>query len=48
MNTFTILFKNSLGEFKKEKMQLPFHSVISVQKWFEDVLGLRAKSITKH
>ena len=27
METFTILFKNALGEFKKEDMVLPFRTV---------------------
>ena len=47
-NTFTVHFKNALGEFKTEDMVLPFHSVQEVSNWFEDTLGLRAKSISKH
>lgn len=47
-NTFTIHFKNALGESKTEDMVLPFHSVNSVSTWFEDTLGLRARSIQKH
>ncbi len=48
METFTILFKNALGEFKKEDMVLPFRTVQGVANWFENTLGLRAKSISKH
>ena len=48
METFTILFKNTLGEFKKEDMVLPFSTVQGVANWFENTLGLRAKSISKH
>ena len=47
-NTFTVHFKNALGESKAEDMVLPFHSVQGVADWFEDTLGLRAKSISKH
>jgi hypothetical protein len=47
-NTFTVLFKNALGEFKKEDMVLPFGTVQGVATWFENTLGLRAKSISKH
>tara|TARA_R110002096_G_scaffold333296_1_gene527274 strand:- start:40 stop:186 length:147 start_codon:yes stop_codon:yes gene_type:complete len=48
MNTFTILFKNALGEFIKEDMTLSFSTVQGVAAWFEDTLGLRVKSISKH
>ena len=48
MNTFTILFKNAIGEFIKEDMVLPFGTVQGVANWFENTLGLRAKSISKH
>ena len=48
MNTFTVLFKNALGEFKIEDMVLPFGTVQGVATWFENTLGLRAKSISKH
>jgi len=47
-NTFTVHFKNALGEFKTEDMVLPFRTVQSVATWFEDTLGLRASSISKH
>tara|TARA_R110002074_G_scaffold93362_1_gene203912 strand:+ start:3602 stop:3748 length:147 start_codon:yes stop_codon:yes gene_type:complete len=48
MNTFTITFKNALGEFKTEDMTLDFCTVQGVSAWFEDVLGLRVKSIFKN
>jgi len=48
MSTFTIVFKNALGEFKTELVVLPFSTVQGVANWFEDTLGLRAKSISKH
>lgn len=48
MNTFTILFKNGLEEFVTTEIKLPFHSVHSVATWFEETLGLRARSISKH
>lgn len=48
MNTFTITFKNALGELKTEEMVLDFISVQDVSAWFEDTLGLRAKSISRH
>tara|TARA_R110000796_G_scaffold229707_1_gene347159 strand:- start:101 stop:247 length:147 start_codon:yes stop_codon:yes gene_type:complete len=48
MKTFTITFKNALGEFKTEEMLLDFVTVQGVAAWFEDTLGLRAKSISKH
>ena len=48
MNTFTITFKNALGEFKTEDMILHFGTVQGVATWFENTLGLRAKSISKH
>ena len=48
MNTFTINFKNALGELKQEEMTLDFISVSAVSAWFEETLGLRAKSIEKH
>jgi hypothetical protein len=47
-NTFTITFKNALGEFKTEDIDLPFVTVQGVAVWFEDTLGLRIKSIEKH
>ena len=48
MNTFTITFKDALGEFKTEQMTLDFVTVNGVIAWFIDVLGIRVKSITKH
>jgi|TARA_Y100000015_G_C2359852_1_gene74674 hypothetical protein len=48
MNTFTITFKNALGELKTEIMVLDFTTVQAVSAWFEETLGLRAKSISKH
>tara|TARA_R100001244_G_scaffold64313_1_gene53275 strand:+ start:228 stop:374 length:147 start_codon:yes stop_codon:yes gene_type:complete len=48
MNTFTILFKNGLEEWVTTEIQLSFHSVNLVATWFEEALGLRAKSISKH
>ena len=48
MNTFTITFKNALGELKTEIMTLDFITVQAVSAWFEETLGLRAKSISKH
>jgi hypothetical protein len=48
MKTFTITFKNALGEFKTEEMLLDFITVSGVISWFEDTLGLRIKSISKH
>ena len=48
MNTFTILFKNAQGEMKKEIMNLDFVTVSGVIAWFEETLGLRIKSISKH
>jgi hypothetical protein len=48
MNTFTITFKNALGELITEDMNLDFVTTSGVIAWFEDTLGLRIKSITKH
>ena len=48
MNTFTITFRNALGEKKTEDMVLNFNSVKSVFSWFENTLGLRPLSISKH
>ena len=48
MNAFTITFKNALGEIKKEEFNLEFSGVQAVDNWFEDTLGLRAISISKH
>lgn len=48
MNTFTITFKNALGEFITEEMNLDFVTVQGVISWFEDTFGLRVKSISKH
>ncbi len=48
MNKFTIYFKNALGEFKTEEFNLDFHGVQAVANWFEDTLGIRAISISKH
>ena len=48
MNTFTITFKDGLGESKTEEMHLDFITVSGVIAWFEDTFGLRVKSITKH
>ena len=48
MNTFTITFKNALGELKTEDMSLCFVTVNGVIAWFEDTFGLRVQSISKH
>jgi len=48
MNTFTITFKDALGNLKTEVMLLDFITVQGVSAWFEDTLGLRAISISKH
>ncbi len=48
MNTFTITFRNALGEFKTEIMLLDFVTVQGVIAWFEETMGLRIKSISKH
>ena len=48
MNTFTITFKNALGEFKTEEITLDFVTVQGVISWFEETIGLRVKSISKH
>ena len=48
MNTFTITFKNALGEIITEQMHLDFITVSGVIAWFEDTFGLRVKSITKN
>jgi len=48
MNTFTITFRNGLGEFKTEIMLLDFVTVQGVIDWFEETMGLRIKSISKH
>jgi hypothetical protein len=48
MNTFTITFKNGLGEFKTEEITLDFVTVQGVISWFEETIGLRVKSISKH
>jgi len=48
MNTFTITFKNALGEFKTEQMYLDFITVSGVIAWFDETLGLRVQSIEKH
>ena len=48
MNTFTITFKNALGEFITEDMTLDFVTVNGVIAWFDETFGLRVKSIEKH
>ncbi len=48
MNTFTITFKDALGELKTEQMTLDFQTVNGVVAWFIDVLGIRIISISKH
>ena len=48
MNTFTIIFRNALGELITEEMNLDFVTVQGVISWFEDTFGLRVKSISKH
>lgn len=48
MNTFTITFKNALGEFKTEEITLDFVTVGAAINWFEDTFGLRVKSMSKH
>lgn len=48
MNTFTITFKNALGEFITEDMTLDFVTVNGVISWFIETFGIRVKSITKH
>ena len=48
MNTFTITFRNALGELITEEMNLDFVTVQGVISWFEDTFGLTVKSISKH
>jgi hypothetical protein len=48
MNTFTITFKNALGELITEEMTLDFVTVQGVVAWFDETLGLGVKSISKH
>ena len=48
MKTFTVTFKDALGELKTEEMTLDFVTVQGVVAWFEETLGLRVKSISKH
>ena len=48
MNTFTITFRNAMGSMKTEVIQLDFVTVQGVQAWFDETLGLRIKSISKH
>jgi hypothetical protein len=48
MNTFSITFKNALGDIKTEEFNLHFRGVQAVANWFEDTLGIRAISISKH
>ena len=48
MNTFTITFKDALGELKTEQMILDFVTVNGVIAWFIDIFGIRVISITKN
>ena len=48
MNTFTITFRDGLGELKTEVMTLDFVTVNGVIAWFIDTLGIRIISITKN
>jgi len=48
MNTFTITFKNGLGEFKTEEITLDFVTVRAAIDWFEETFGLKVKSMSKH
>tara|TARA_R110001632_G_scaffold44827_2_gene113818 strand:+ start:902 stop:1048 length:147 start_codon:yes stop_codon:yes gene_type:complete len=48
MNTFTITFKNAMEDMKTENFYLDFHSVQGVIAHFDEVFGIRVKSITKH
>ena len=48
MNTFTITFKDALGELKTEEMNLDFVTVQGVDAWFFETLGIRVISISKH
>jgi hypothetical protein len=48
MNKFTITFRNALGELITEDMTLKFNGVTAVTIWFENTLGLRVQSISKH
>ena len=48
MNTFTILFRNAMGEVITEDMTLRFNGVNGVIEWFENTLGLKIMSISKH
>ena len=48
MNTFTITFKDALGELKTEQMTLDFVTVNGVVAWFIDVLSIRVISISKN
>ena len=48
MNTFTITFRNGLDELITENMSLDFSGVTGVCVWFENTLGIRVISISKH
>ena len=48
MNTFTITFKNAMEEMKTEDFHLDFVTVQGVIAHFDEVFGIRVKSITKH
>ena len=43
MNTFTITFKNALGEFKTEEITLDFVTVQGVIAWFEENYWFKSK-----
>ena len=48
MNTFTITFRNGLDELITEDITLDFIGVTGVCAWFENTLGIRVISISKH
>jgi hypothetical protein len=48
MKTFTITFRNGLDELITEDITLDFIGVTGVCAWFENTLGIRVISISKH
>ena len=47
-NTFTVTFKNAKEEMKTEDFHLDFATVQGAIAHFEEIFGIRVKSITKH
>tara|TARA_R110000803_G_scaffold60756_1_gene120196 strand:+ start:369 stop:527 length:159 start_codon:yes stop_codon:yes gene_type:complete len=47
-NTFTVTFKNAMEEMKTEDFHLDFVTVQGAIAHFEEIFGIRVKSITKH